>query len=218
VSEEADVAESTSEGLSLSNWTVQLPNNDTTSPGTDRKPWYYSSGSNKEFSDPEYGVATDHSLHCRTEMREMKSFSASTSNTLTVTGKVVKGSGGITIGQVFNGSKLIPLAELEFTGKGFEVLYEEAKGKGNTHPISTTSAVGKPYTYSMSLIKGVLTVTVNGAKWSTKPSSAVLSDSFYFKAGDYDQGSTKNPKTGSTTVSSTIRSTVEISALTTVHK
>ena len=218
VSDEANVVQSADEELSLSNWVVQLPDNSTTPAGTDKKPWYYSNGASKEFADAEYGVSTGHSLHCRTEMKENNhNFKASSSNTLTVTGKVTKGSSGITIGQVFNDSKDIPLAELQFTGKAFAVLYEEARGKGKTHPIAASTAVGKAYTYSMSLTKGVLTVTVNGVSWSTKPTSAVSSDTFYFKAGNYDQGSSANPKQNSATVSSTIRSSVEISALTTQH-
>jgi hypothetical protein len=47
-----------------------------------------------------------------------------------------------------------------------------------------------------------------------KPSSAVSGNNFYFKAGDYDQNSTGSK----TTISSTIRSTVEVSSVSAVHK
>src|SRR5437762_107627 len=51
-----EVVQSTSEDLSVSGWTVQLPNNTTTPAGTDHKPWYYSSGSSKVYADPTTGT------------------------------------------------------------------------------------------------------------------------------------------------------------------
>ncbi len=214
VSGEAEV-QSTSEGLSVSGWTVQLPNNTTTPGSTDKQPWYYTSGSSKIYADPTTGTTTKGSKHCRTEMRENTTWKASGTNSITVTGMVTKGSGGITIGQVFNSDDSITLAELEYTGSGFEVFYEEAKSEGGSHPISGSTGLNKSYTYTMSLTKGVLTVKIaGGGSWSTKPSSKVSGNKFYFKVGNYDQKSTGTP---TTKVSSTIHSVVEVSSLSVSH-
>lgn len=214
-SEEAAVT-SIGEELTLSGWRLQLPDNSqTTAVNSDHKPWYYSNGSARVFADPSFGITTSGSKHCRTEMREIATFKASGTNTITVTGKITKGSSGITIGQVFNDDDSIPLAELEYTGGDFGVLYEEKKGGGKMYPLNGSVKIGQQYSYTLSLTKGVLKVTTStGGSFTKTPSSAVSGNKFYFKVGNYDQGSTSSK----TSVSSTIRSIVEVSKIAVSHK
>ncbi len=212
---EENVVESTSDELTLSGWKLQLPDNSqTTAVNSDHKPWYYTNGSSRVFADPNFGITTSGSAHCRTEMREVATFKASGTNSITVTGKITKGASGITIGQVFNDDDSIPLAELEYTGGDFGVLYEEEKGGGKMYALNGSVSIGQTYSYTLSLSQGVLKVTTStGGSFSKKPSSAVSGNHFYFKVGNYDQKSTKG-----TSVSSTIRSTVEVSKIVVSHK
>lgn len=212
---EEDVVASSNEELTLSGWTLQLPNNTQTSAvNSDHKPWYYTNGGSRVFADPSSGITTGGSQHCRTEMREVATFKASGTNTITVTGKITKGASGITIGQVFNDDDSIPLAELEYTGGKFGVLYEEAKGGGKMTTLNGSVSIGQQYSYTLSLTKGVLKITTStGGSFTKTPSSKVSGNKFYFKVGNYDQKSGK-----ASSVSSTIRSTVEVSKISASHK
>ena len=167
------------------------------------------------FADPSFGITTSGSAHCRTEMREIATFKASGSNSITVIGKITKGASGITIGPVFNDDDSIPLAELEYTGGDFGVLYEEKKGGGKMYTLNGSVGIGQQYSYTLSLTKGVLKITTStGGSFTKTPSSAVSGNRFYFKVGNYDQKSTGSK----TSVSSTIRSIVEVSKISVSHK
>ena len=150
--------------------------------------------------DPATGITTSGSQHGRTELREMTregkpaAWASTGTNTMTVSGKIVQVGGGpsghVTIGQVFNGTDSIPLGELEYSAKlgGFQLLYEEGKGAGTTADLKTPVALGEPYTFTLTLSNGVLTVSVDGKAVSTKmPSGTVAAKTFYFKAGNYNQ-------------------------------
>jgi hypothetical protein len=203
---EADVLASTDELTLSSTWLLQLPNNSTSSSlNSDQQPYYYkASDGGRVFMDPDFGITTSGSQHPRTELREKSTWHASGTNSMTVTGKVLKSS-SITVGQVFNQDNSITLAELQYTSSGFQVLYEEKKHEADpSYHLGGAVPVGQQYTFTMSLTKGTLTVTVNGKTYSKKPSSAVSGNNFYFKVGNYDQKSTK-----STSVSGTVHSLVE---------
>ena len=156
------------------------------------------------FMDPETGIGTSGSQHCRTEMRESTTsggeaaWSSSGTNTLTVTGKVIQVGGGnsgtVTVGQLFNGTDSIPLIELEYgtSAKGFKMLYEEAKGGGATTNLNAPVAIGTKYKFTLSMIKGVASVSINDKQvYSHMPSAGILAKKFYFKVGNYDQNTTK---------------------------
>jgi hypothetical protein len=175
--------------------------------------------------DPATGIATSGSQHCRTELREMTpggqaaAWSSAGTNTMTVSGRIVQLGGGatghVTLGQVFNGTDSIPLCELEYAAKlgGFQVLYEEGKGAGTTTDLKTAVALGAPYTFTLSLSNGALTVAVDGKAVYTKtPSAAVAAKTFYFKAGNYDQTAAAGP------ISTTPYTVVEVDALDVVHR
>jgi hypothetical protein len=159
------------------------------------------------FMDPATGVSFSGSVHPRSEMRESTpddkeaSWSSSGTNTMTVTGKVTLLSGGnkgsATIAQVFvAGSNT--LCELQYTGSGMKLFYEESKGNGES-PVDLKTAIpmNTKYTFAISYSKGLLTVKLNGTQvYSRTPSSAVSGKKFFFKFGNYDQ--TANPGTPNT--------------------
>jgi hypothetical protein len=198
--------------ISAPNWVLQLPTGEDHSPttisslklpGYSSDYYYQAPDGGQIFMVPAKGITTKGSKHCRTEMRESTSsggqaaWSAFNTNRMTVTGKVIQVGGGskgsVTIGQVFNGSDSIPLAELEYSTckKGFVLLYEEAKSKGKLINLKTPVSLGSKYTFEMALTDGVLKITINGTTVCTrKPSSPILKKKFYFKYGNYDQTTT----------------------------
>jgi hypothetical protein len=202
--------------INWSPWTLQLPNNTQVSPGSTSNGWFYVSGSYQSFADPQSGICTSGSSHCRTELREKSTWGSGGTNVLNATCKVTKMSSSITIGQVFcasgsNGAHT--QVELFYRNGGFAVLYEEQKGAGTTTSIGSGVSVGTPFTYQLYFSGGKMGVKINGStKWTKTPSSAAQSGSFYFKAGNYDQGSSC-----ASSVSSTIRSIVQFSNISVSH-
>ncbi len=146
--------------------------------------------------DPATGVTTPNSTRCRTELRETNpaggeaAWSASGTNTMAVTGKVTKGS-GITIGQVFNGTDGITLAELQYSPGGFTLFYEESRSGGNSTNLGNATPLDTRYSFTMALSNNVLTITLNGKQvFQRTPGSGISANKFYFKVGNYDQGTT----------------------------
>jgi hypothetical protein len=185
-------------------WLLQLPTGEVINPcapdSCSSRPYYRAAQDGGHiFMVPREGKPTSGSKHCRTEMRESTSWKASATNSMTVTGQVLrvgrgsKGLGLVTVGQVFNGTDSIPLAELQYSTKvqGFVLLYEEAKGKGSTTPLKTGIPLKSKYTFTMSLTNNVLTILINGESVHThRPSTSILENDFYFKYGNYDQTTT----------------------------
>lgn len=215
----------TSMPIDYSIWQLQLPTGTGTSPNTVSPskllmgysdPYFYAAPDGGQmFMDPPTGITTPGSTRCRTELRESlptgaaAAWRASGTNTMTVTGKVVKGS-GITVAQVFDGGGGNTLCELQYAGGGFSVFYEENKGAGSSTKLSGSFAADTKYTFILSLSKGVLTVTINGKQlYSHTPSSGTQASTFYFKVGNYDQGTSAGPS--STTAHSIVEDyTVEV--------
>ena len=159
------------------------------------------------FMDPITGVPTGGSTHPRTELREVDAngdgalWSPSGTNTLTVTGKAIE-CASCTIGQIFNGSASITLAELEYSsdsGGSLKLLYEEAKGTAGTPlDLGVEVPLNQVYTFVLSLSNNRLSVSVDGhSVYSYTPSAPTLADQFYFKAGNYDQEAGAGPVTTS---------------------
>ena len=131
---------------------------------------------------------------------------------MTVTGKVTKG-GGITIAQVFNGRDGITLGELQYSTGGFTLFYEESRGGGSSTGLGNGTALNTNYTFTMGFSKNVLTVTINGKQvFSRAPSARILASNFYFKVGNYDQG------TSGGTPGTTAHSIVEDYSIAVVHQ
>jgi hypothetical protein len=221
--------------IDLSIWQLQLPIGSGTTPttisavelvtGFSDAYFYRSLDGGQVFMDPATGITTSGSQHCRTELREMTpdgraaAWPSTGTNTLNVAGRILQVGGGasghVTVGQVFNGTDSIPLAELEYSTKagGFQLLYEEQKGGGTTTDLKAPVALGAPYSFTLELSRGVLTVGIGGKALYTKtPSAAVAAKTFYFKTGNYDQTATAGP------ISSTPYTIVEVVALDVTHR
>jgi hypothetical protein len=221
--------------IDLSMWYLELPTGTGTSPttipasqlaaGFSDAYFYLGADGGQVFMDPATGITTPGSVHCRSELHETDSsgkgaeWTSSGTNTMTVSGTVLKVGGGssgdVTIAQVFNDTDSITLCELQYNvGRGgLELFYEEAKGNGGETDLKTPIALGSPYTFILDLSSGVLTVTVNGKQvYSHKPSSAVSGNNFFFKVGNYDQTASAGP------ISTTPYTIVEDYSVTVVHE
>jgi hypothetical protein len=214
--------------IDYSIWVLQLPTGSGTSPTTISSAkllagysdayFYPAADGGQTFMDPPTGVTTSGSTRCRTEMREsganggQAAWPSTGTNTMTVTGKVVKGS-SVTVAQVFDGAGGNTLCELQFNGKGFSLLYEESKGAGNSVGLNAPVALNAKYTFTLSLSSGVLAVTINGKQvYTHTPGAGTQASKFYFKVGNYDQGTSAGP------VSTTAHSVVENYSVEVVHK
>jgi hypothetical protein len=221
--------------IDYSIWLLQLPIGSGSSPATVSSSqlaagytsnyFYKAADGGQAFMDPATGVTTSGSEHCRTELRELTSagaqaaWTASGTNSMTVSGRVLKVGGGlsgaVTVGQLFNGTDSIPLCELEFSTRagGFKLLYEEAKGAGTRTDLGAPIALNTPYTFTLALSSGELRVTVNGKQvYTHAPSASTLAKKFYFKFGNYDQTATAGA------VSATPYTVVEAYSVRVVHE
>lgn len=138
---------------------------------------------------------TSGSVHCRTELREENpsSWSPTGTNTMTVTLKVPKpddGSHGTVIGQVFSAEYSKPVAELYYDQSGNLDLGVEQTTSGGNSIFSKVGnvAVGSKFTYELSYSNDDLSVSVNGGKAQSFPTSQLGNPKSYFKVGDYNQG------------------------------
>lgn len=233
---ETNVA-STSADLSFGKlWSLELPSGSGNTPktispasiaaGYSYSPYFYKAADGGQiFMNPQYGITWAQSKHPRTEMREYfasgaaASWSPAGTNSLTVTGRVIKVGGGtsgnVTLAQVFNGTEGITLGELQWAGgsKGFKLFYEEARGQGYTVDLKTPITLGKTYTFIMALSQNKLSITVNGkVVYTHTPSASTLKNKFFFKFGAYDQTATAGA------LSSAVYTQVENYAATVVHQ
>jgi chitinase len=226
--------DTTGQAIDFSIWSLQEPSGSGTSPttispnqlvaGYSDAYFYQATDGGQAFMDTQTGITTSGSNHCRTELREMTSSGAlaawapSGTNTMDVTGQVTLLGGGssgkVTVGQVYNSDDSIPLCELQYSGSagGFVLVYEEAKGAGNTINLQTPVDLNTQYGFQLSLTNGVLTVSINGQQvYSHTPSASILAKNFYFKCGNYDQTTTAGE------VTTTPYTIVEIYSLNVIH-
>ncbi|MDB5816183.1 MAG: hypothetical protein JWN23_3300 [Rhodocyclales bacterium] len=203
--------------FSLSGFTLQLPtgssgNVDTETgaqlaAGFTKSPWFYTDTTDGAMvmGDPSTGWTTSGSLHPRTELRENAEWATSGTNILDATVTVTKVPSHTTIGQIFQGGSAPskPLCELQVTSAGVLQLLLESTNQGGSSTTTTIASVslGTKFTYQMKLSGTTISVKINSTtKTFTLPSSFV-GESFYFKAGDYDQSAVSGtPKTTASTV------------------
>jgi hypothetical protein len=85
-----------------------------------------------------------------------------------------------------------PLAELYYTSSGQLLFGVETTTAGGSEPTVQIGQVplGQKFSYMISFSKGVLSASINGATPQTFAvgSTFLSSFSYYFKAGDYGQG------------------------------
>jgi hypothetical protein len=217
--------------IDFSYWVLQLPTGSGNSPtqissaellkGFKNEYFYLGDDLGQMFMDPPQGITTKGSTRCRTEMREQKptggaaAWPSSGTHSMTVEGKVVKMTGSsVTIGQLFNDTDSIPLGELQYsTSHKFSLYYEEAKSAGAPNDLKTTVDLNTRYTFVMAMTDGKFTISINGKQvFNRTPGSGVLGNNFYFKFGNYDQG------TSDGTPSTTVHSIVEVYKVDVVHQ
>lgn len=145
-------------------------------------------------------VTTTNSLHCRTELRETSpsswSPSAST-NILTVSlaGEVLDDSTyGTVIGQVHISDSVStkPVCELYYNQAGTLTMGVEQTRSGGDEVMTKVGSVtpGTQFTYQIKYQNNQLSVSINGGSATVLSTYSLDSPASYFKAGNYNQGST----------------------------
>jgi hypothetical protein len=188
--------------FNLSGYILQLPtgssgNIDTVTgaqlaAGYTKSPYFYTDSSDGAMvmADPATGWTTSGSLHPRVELRENAIWPTTGTNILNATVAVMKVPSHTTIGQIFQGTgPSKPLCELEVTSAGVVQLLLESTNQGGSSTMNQIASVslGTKFSYSMQLSGTTITIKVGSTtKTFTMPSS-FDGESFYFKAGDYDQ-------------------------------
>lgn len=155
-----------------------------------------SSDGSMVMMDPTQGWTTSGSLHSRTELRENAIWSTAGTNKLNATVAVTQVPDHTTIGQIFQGTgPSKPLCELQFTSAGVVKLLLESTNQGGSSTTTTITNVplGTQFDYELSLTGTTITVTVNGVVKTFTMDSSFDGESFYFKAGDYDQTAVSGP-------------------------
>lgn len=166
--------------------------------------------------DPVTGVTTSGSAHCRTELRETPGgWSTNGTNILTVTEAVTKVPSNVCIGQIFqaNGPSK-PLCELQYKSNGTLNLFLENTNEGGGGTTTKVGSVplGTKFTYSLSLSGKTISVKINDTTTNFTLPPTFVGETFYFKAGNYDQTATSG------TPGTTPGTVVKIYSLNITHK
>ncbi|MDB5799069.1 MAG: hypothetical protein JWL63_8 [Rhodocyclales bacterium] len=203
--------------FSLSGYTLQLPtgssgNVDTKTgaelaAGFTKSPWFYTDTGDGSMvmGDPSVGWTTSGSLHPRTELRENASWATSGTNLLDATVTVTKVPSNTAIAQIFQAAPAPskPLCELQYTSSGVVKLLLESTNQGGSSTTTTIASVpvGTKFTYQLKLSGSTITVKVNSTTKTFTMDSSFVGESFYFKAGNYDQSAVSGtPNTTAATI------------------
>jgi len=213
--------------FNLSGYILQLPtgssgNIDTVTgaqlaAGFTKSPYFYTDSTDGAMvmADPATGWTTSGSLHPRVELRENAIWPTTGTNIQNATVAVMKVPSHTTIGQIFQGTgPSKPLCELEVTSSGVVQLLLESTNQGGSSTMNQIASVslGTKFSYAMQLSGTTISITVGSTtKTFTMPSS-FDGESFYFKAGDYDQSAVSG------TPAATPSTIVKFYALSITHK
>ena len=211
--------------FNLAPFQLQLPTGPTGHPdtvsGSELKsytdsPYFYTNKSDGAMvmADPKEGTTTIGSKHPRVELRENAIWKTSGTNILRGTVEVAEVPDHTTVAQIFQGTgPSKPLCELQVKASGLVQLLLESTNTGgvSTTPHITTVTIGKKFDYELKLSGTTIFVTVNGVSTTFPMPSEFIGESFYFKAGDYDQSATAG------TPSATASTVVKYYALSITH-
>ncbi len=204
-------AATASSNIDLSSWDIQLPNNTEVGPPAKAVSTYFTQNSDGSwhFDDPGTGsncVPTGNSVHCRTELREVDSYTKGTAGGWSTSGTnvmsatlAVNTDGWPVIGQIH--------ADPTVSVKPLLELYYDWKGSGNvvvgiqtncTATGQTTTVLGPDpalntqFSYVINLSNNKLLMTFGGKTTDLTSQSGCVHDGVggYFKAGDYGQKDT----------------------------
>jgi len=145
-------------------------------------------------------VTTPNSLHCRTELREISpsswSLNAGT-NKLSVTLAVEEPDSstyGTVIGQVHIDDSVSskPVCELYYNSAGTLTMGVEQTRSGGDEVFTVVGSVpvGTVFSYTIAYESNVLSVSINGGNAKVLSTYSLDAPPSYFKAGNYNQGST----------------------------
>lgn len=142
-------------------------------------------------------VTTTNSKHCRTELREQGSWSPNDStNRLAVTLAVEQpddSNYGTVIGQIHIDDQISskPVCELYYNSNGDLHMGVEQTRSGGDEVITYVGnvAVGTQFSYEIAYENGQLSVAINGGDAQSLSTYSLDSPNSYFKAGNYNQGS-----------------------------
>jgi hypothetical protein len=205
--------------ISLSNWTLQLPIGTPSKPHTPhvisasrlvkgfQNQYFMYDGSDNSvaFFAPDNGVKTPHSIHPRSELREMQSDGKAQANwnpfdsethTMKATLMVTDARHRLCIGQIHIGyvppgspPSTKPLMELYYETNGdLTVGVNRSPTSGQTETKIGNVSVGTKLSYQITVSGGTLMVYINGTQqYSQAVPSGFKGYGQYFKAGDYNQ-------------------------------
>lgn len=142
-------------------------------------------------------VTTPNSQHCRTELREDKSWSPNdATNKLSASLAVPTPDNskyGTVIGQVHIDDSVStkPVCELYYNTSGDLTMGVEQTRSGGNEVMTKVGnvAVGSTFSYEIVYQSNVLTVSINGGAAQTLSTYSLDAPLSYFKAGNYNQGS-----------------------------
>jgi alginate lyase len=208
---ESVYAKTPADVISLSNWMLQLPTGLQGKPDTksaaqlvkgfqNRYFKYDGSDNSVAFFAPDNGVKTPHSIHPRSELREMQSDGKTQANwnpfdsethTMKATLMVTDARHRLCIGQIHPGSppSTKPLMELYYETNGdLTVGLNGSPTSGQTETKIGNVSVGTKFSYQITVSGGTLMVHINGTQqYSQAVPSGFKGYGQYFKAGNYNQ-------------------------------
>jgi hypothetical protein len=143
-------------------------------------------------------VTTKNSLHCRTELREIKPSSwdpKAKTNRLNATLQVVKAdnsSHGTVIGQIHidDSISVRPVGLLYYSQSGVITMGVEKTRTGGSGVFTEVGnvPVGRKFDYAIVYENNVLGVSINGGNLQTLSTNELDAPISYFKVGNYNQG------------------------------
>jgi len=150
-------------------------------------------------------VTTAHSLHCRTELREVDASGRlfnwnpnAQTNKLSAELTVVTAAtgGGIVVGQIHIDDSISskPVCELYYNANGdLAVGVQKSRtGSQNTQVVIGNVPVGQKFSYLIQYEKGALSVSINNGTPHGFDTSGLSSPQSYFKVGNYNNGNSKS--------------------------
>jgi len=200
-----------SDNFNLSIWSLQLPTGSPGSPDTIsntqlqagyQSPYFFTNSADGALGMKDPGtncVTTPHSLHCRTELREVNtngspaSWRADGTNKLAATLIVENAGGNVCIGQIHLDDSVStkPLVELFYDSNGNITTGVEQTTAGGNEVITYIGnvPVGTPFSYELNYSDNQLSVSINGGTPVPLSIYSLAGLPVYFKAGSYGQTS-----------------------------
>ncbi len=193
--------------FNLSNWNLQTPLSSGGGILTIKQPalatytssvFYTASDGAMTFWCPVTGATTGGTSYPRSELRNLREFSVTGTNTLTARCRVLQqpSNGSIIIGQVHGHVSGSELCKLRWSGGKVQMGVKSSLGASETRRTIGSYSLGATLNYTLKVSNRVLTVTVNGTSLTQTLNSSWNVDTYYFKAGSYVQDNSGSSSEG----------------------